>query len=312
VRAAGGAAGALDRLRREHAAGALADAYLLIGPARRRVRELAREAAALLLGVDPERVDGHPECVRLDPEELGVQGLKVEHIALRQESVPSLEAALRFRPTDLAGGLRVVLLLDADRMNPDAQAALLKTAEEPPPGTVLLLTACGLGPILPAVRSRCRVVRLGVRPAALLEAEASARGLQGRAWEWLVAATGSPEAALELPEEVQAELLEAGEAFHAWLEGGLEGPPVWLETPEGGNLAEQREALGRRLAAACGWAARAYLQAGPGLALEIDLLLRDLASAQADLRGQVHPRLLSEDLERRLRRRVRNRAPGSV
>jgi hypothetical protein len=59
------------------------------------------------------------------------------------------------------GGARVAVITSADRMTEDAQSALLKTLEEPPAGTVLILTAADEERLLPTIRSRCVRIRLG-------------------------------------------------------------------------------------------------------------------------------------------------------
>jgi hypothetical protein len=59
------------------------------------------------------------------------------------------------------GGARVAIVAAADRMTDDAQSAFLKTLEEPPTGTVLLLTAADEERLLPTIRSRCVRIRLG-------------------------------------------------------------------------------------------------------------------------------------------------------
>ena len=48
---------------------------------------------------------------------------------------------------------------EADRMNPQAQNALLKTLEEPPQA-ILILTAGTLARLLPTIRSRCQIFRV--------------------------------------------------------------------------------------------------------------------------------------------------------
>ena len=53
-------------------------------------------------------------------------------------------------------GLRVVVLYPAEALNMPASNALLKTLEEPPPGTVFLLASNGLDRVLPTILSRCR------------------------------------------------------------------------------------------------------------------------------------------------------------
>ncbi|WP_429205497.1 DNA polymerase III subunit delta' [Massilia sp. UYP11] len=53
-------------------------------------------------------------------------------------------------------GLRVVVLYPAEALNMPASNALLKTLEEPPPGTVFLLSSNSLDRLLPTILSRCR------------------------------------------------------------------------------------------------------------------------------------------------------------
>jgi DNA polymerase-3 subunit delta' len=53
-------------------------------------------------------------------------------------------------------GLRVVVLYPAEALNMPSSNALLKTLEEPPPGTVFLLSTNSLDRLLPTILSRCR------------------------------------------------------------------------------------------------------------------------------------------------------------
>jgi DNA polymerase-3 subunit delta' len=55
---------------------------------------------------------------------------------------------------------KVCVILHADAMNTNAQNALLKVLEEPPPEAFFLLTAENEAEILPTIRSRCRRIRL--------------------------------------------------------------------------------------------------------------------------------------------------------
>ncbi len=48
---------------------------------------------------------------------------------------------------------------DAHAMNPSAQNALLKTLEEPPPSSILVLVTPAPGSLLPTIRSRCQTLR---------------------------------------------------------------------------------------------------------------------------------------------------------
>jgi DNA polymerase-3 subunit delta' len=56
------------------------------------------------------------------------------------------------------GRSRFFIVIDADRMNNNAQNALLKTLEEPPPSSHLILLTSSADELLPTIRSRCQVV----------------------------------------------------------------------------------------------------------------------------------------------------------
>ena len=85
-------------------------------------------------------------------------------------TVRGLAVELALLPVE--GGARVAIVRDAQRMNDDAQSALLKTLEEPPAGTTLILCADDEERLLPTVRSRCARIRLGPVGAGTIEAAA--------------------------------------------------------------------------------------------------------------------------------------------
>jgi DNA polymerase-3 subunit delta' len=60
------------------------------------------------------------------------------------------------------GGMRVAIIDAVDDLNRNAANAMLKTLEEPPARSVLLLVCHAPGAVLPTIRSRCR--RLALRP----------------------------------------------------------------------------------------------------------------------------------------------------
>ncbi len=59
---------------------------------------------------------------------------------------------------------KAAVLEDADRMNVNAANALLKTLEEPPGDTHLILTSQRLGALPPTIRSRCQTVAIARDP----------------------------------------------------------------------------------------------------------------------------------------------------
>ncbi len=106
----------------------------------------------------------HPDLHRLGPTGAGL----VIPIGGREErGVRDLVRDLALLPVE--GGARVAIVTAADRMTEDAQAAFLKTLEEPPARTVLILTAADEERLLPTIRSRCVRLRLG--PVARVEVE---------------------------------------------------------------------------------------------------------------------------------------------
>jgi DNA polymerase-3 subunit delta' len=74
------------------------------------------------------------------------------------------------------GRRRFVVIDPADAMNPQAQNALLKTLEEPPAETTLVLVASSPDALLPTIRSRCLRVPFAPIPAAALAARLEAAG----------------------------------------------------------------------------------------------------------------------------------------
>lgn len=65
-------------------------------------------------------------------------------------------------------GWRVVIVDDADTMNRNAQNALLKILEEPPPRALLILIVHRAGAMIPTIRSRCRVINFAPLPEATI------------------------------------------------------------------------------------------------------------------------------------------------
>ncbi len=74
----------------------------------------------------------------------------------QQIIVSQVRKAIRFtNMTSAEGGWRIILVDPADALNANAQNALLKSLEEPPPMALFLLTCNAPGRLLPTIRSRC-------------------------------------------------------------------------------------------------------------------------------------------------------------
>jgi DNA polymerase III delta prime subunit len=71
--------------------------------------------------------------------------------------IRALQSALHLQSNE--GGRRAAVIADAERMNQEAQNALLRILEEPPPQTTLVLATATSAGLLATVRSRCQRVR---------------------------------------------------------------------------------------------------------------------------------------------------------
>jgi DNA polymerase-3 subunit delta' len=78
---------------------------------------------------------------------------------IKVETVAEVRKFLSAKP--MLSSRRVVLIEDAERLNQHAQNGLLKSLEEPPHGTVLMLTVNRAEALLPTIPSRARIVRFG-------------------------------------------------------------------------------------------------------------------------------------------------------
>lgn len=110
----------------------------------------------------------HPDYRRLRPEvledEAGEDEEEGSKKAAKSSKAPSKDIKIEqvraladfMNISTHRQGLRVVVLYPAEALNTPASNALLKTLEEPPPGTVMLLATNSLDRLLPTILSRCR------------------------------------------------------------------------------------------------------------------------------------------------------------
>jgi DNA polymerase-3 subunit delta' len=119
-------------------------------------------------------------------------------------------------------GLRVVVLYPAEALNMPASNALLKTLEEPPPGTVFLLASNSLDRLLPTILSRCRKFAMPMPSHAEALAWLKEQGVPD-AESWLREQGGSPLSAAAQAETGNREELDSFLQYlaHPSVEGAL-------------------------------------------------------------------------------------------
>lgn len=154
---------ALGYLRGAQTRGRLAHAYLITGASGSGKRTLAAGVAELVNGAPANKVfaGGAPDIHLASPES------KSRRISIDQ--LRDLEHALQMRAR--AGRRKVAIVSDADRMGTQAANAFLKTLEEPPNNSLLLLLS-SIPEVLPdTILSRCIAIPLAPPLDTRLSAE---------------------------------------------------------------------------------------------------------------------------------------------
>jgi DNA polymerase III subunit delta' len=202
-----GQAEAVELLRRALEGGRIAHAWAFIGPsgAGRRTTALAFAKALVAPsgGAAASRVDRgiHPDVHLLGPTPPASNPKGTP--AIRIENIRELGRLAALKPAEAPW--KVFILDDAETMTGAAPQAFLKTLEEPPPQTVIILILSHARALPATVLSRCQIVRF--RPRAVKGALALLPDGAGpdreRALGWLAQAQErGVEAALKIGEAV--------------------------------------------------------------------------------------------------------------
>lgn len=161
--------------------GRLAHAYFFAGPPGVGKRLFAHELAKALLceGWPADRLeacDRCPTCLQVEAgthPDLFVLGMPADSLIIPIELIREMSRNLSLKPARGRG--KVAILDDADSLHDPitghaAANCFLKTLEEPPPSSVLILVGTNTDFQLPTILSRCQVVRFApLAPAVIAE-----------------------------------------------------------------------------------------------------------------------------------------------
>lgn len=153
---------AFEFLCRAHDSGRLGHAYLIQGPRRSGKMQLAHQLAAHLNSStlkNPDAVTQHPDVHTIAPES------KSRRILVEQ--IRALEHPFHRKPN--AGPYKIGIIQDCERLQPQAANAFLKTLEEPPRDSLLLLLTESPEALLDTIISRCIGVTLLPRETVVTE-----------------------------------------------------------------------------------------------------------------------------------------------
>lgn len=265
-----------DILRR----GRLGHAYLFVGPSGIGKRTFAVELARALLcerhdQTEPEACGRCPACVQVEAKthpDYHLVDLPEDKHEFPIEEMQRLIAHLALKPA--RGRHRVALVDDAERLSTEAANCFLKTLEEPPPASLLVLIASSVEQLLPTIRSRCQIVRFAPLPVDVLAELIAAEGLAEQ-----------PEAARRLAE------MSRGSLEHA----------RWLARPEVQDLRKRLAELLRSRpvpSVALGQELVRFAEEGAKeSAVKRQRARFALSLIADDLTGQLHERLRQGDAE---------------
>ena len=222
---------ALDYLRRAHEQNRLAHAYLISGPPGSGKQQLAADLASFVNGT-PAR-----DVFSAKAREIFVARPESKSRRIVIEQIRDLEHALQMRAGN--GRRKVAIISDADRLQPQAANAFLKTLEEPPRDSLLLLMSALPEALPETILSRCIAIPLAPdgQPEPSDEEKKLAKFLQQASYEqnWTI------QFAYRLAQEFQGLLRAVREEVKRETDEALKQEQVRYRDATDGAWLEERE-----------------------------------------------------------------------
>jgi len=151
-----------DRISRSITAGNVSHAYIIEGDSCIDKEAFAKDfVKAVLCPEEPGfGCDSCVICRKIEHDNYeDMYVVRADDLSLKDAAIFALQENLKNKP---AGGMRnIAIIADADTMTPRAQNRLLKTLEEPNPGTIIILLSENTENLLQTITSRCIIYRLG-------------------------------------------------------------------------------------------------------------------------------------------------------
>jgi DNA polymerase-3 subunit delta' len=250
------------------------------------------------------RIDSgnHPDVQWVRPES------KLRVVTIKQ--IRDVIQTIELKPTE--ADYKVAMIVGADRMNVQAANAFLKTLEEPPPRSIIILLTCAVERVLETILSRCLRLHFAGEAGAKMDAAA-------QAWiENFASSASQPQKSLitrykllslitqklEQIREATEKQLEANSPLTRYPDAEKDTRERWEAELNAAIEAEYRRQRAELLLLLQWWLRDVWLST-----LDItdsDLALPQLRSATGDIARRLTPRDASENLQQleRLQRQL--------
>jgi DNA polymerase-3 subunit delta' len=160
----------IDRLKNIIKSGRIANAYIFAGPS-----NVGKEFVAInfakALNCREAKDDCCDKCVSCrrinDENHTDVRLIRPDGAKLKIEQMRSLKRQGAYKA--LEGEYKIYIIVDAEKMTPEAANSILKTLEEPSGETIFILLTQVYNALLPTIRSRCQLLRFSLVPQKVLQ-----------------------------------------------------------------------------------------------------------------------------------------------
>ena len=148
--------------------GKLAQSYIIHAPNAKSAEAAAYAFARRIMCEDHTGCKKCGGCLKFDGmNHLDVYIIDTDASVIKKDDVEPIPAFLAEKAYE--GGYKVVLIKEADRMNPSAQNLLLKSVEETPENVVFIFSTANLSGLLRTIRSRSIDIYIKPRPRKEIE-----------------------------------------------------------------------------------------------------------------------------------------------
>ena len=222
---------AFEYLRRAHEQNRLAHAYLISGPTGSGKQLLAAELASLVNGTKASDV------FSVKARDIFIAQPESKSRRIIIEQIRDLEHTLQMRASN--GRRKVAIISEADRLQPQAANAFLKTLEEPPKDSLLLLLSALPEALPDTILSRCIAIPLA--PADQRKSKLEEKELVKLLQQTVSEQNWSIQYAYRLAQKVQRLLRVIREQIRAETDEALKREEARYKNSTDGAWLEERE-----------------------------------------------------------------------